>query len=446
MAIQETLWLFFIYGFVGWVLETTLAALRQRRYVDRSLLFGPLCVIYGVGGVFLTGFLQDLRGEWFFLFLGCALWATVLEWVAGHFLEMVSHTRWWDYSRRKWNLDGYICLSASLVWGLLGLVAVQWGSPLALRLVGMLPGRVGTVLLWVLLAILAVDGLGTALTLAGIQRKMPQVEAMSNRLGALTMRLGRWILGKTEARIQKTYPEATFQWEWRKEKAAVFAPGCGFYKIIWLFFLGAFLGDLTETVFCRLTMGVWMSRSSVVWGPFSLVWGIALALATKLLYRYKDKSVGFLFVAGTLLGGGYEYLCSVFTEVVFGQVFWDYSAHPFNLGGRINLLYCFFWGFAAVAWLRLLYPLFSRWIEKIPRRGGPALTWVMILFMSCNVVVSAAALARQGARQMEIPPQNAWEEYLDETYPDERLSIIYPNAVQVEKSHRLSPEQGEAAT
>ena len=44
------------------------------------------------------------------------------------------------------------------------------------------------------------------------------------------------------------------------------------------------------------------------------------------------------------LGGAYEYLCSVFTELVFGKVFWDYSWMPFNLGGRINLLYCFFWG------------------------------------------------------------------------------------------------------
>ena len=99
-----------------------------------------------------------------------------------------------------------------------------------------------------------------------------------------------------------------------------------------------------------------MSRSSVVWGPFSIVWGLAIAAVTQLLYRYKDRPVSWLFVAGTLLGGAYEYLCSVFTEVVFGTVFWDYSAIPFNLGGRINLLYCFFWGFAAIAWFKGVVP------------------------------------------------------------------------------------------
>lgn len=75
-----------------------------------------------------------------------------------------------------------------------------------------------------------------------------------------------------------------------------------------------------------------MSRSSVVWGDFSIVWGLAIAVATALLYQYRNKDTAVLFLAGTMLGGGYEYLCSVFTEVVFGKVFWDYSKMPFNLG------------------------------------------------------------------------------------------------------------------
>ena len=55
------------------------------------------------------------------------------------------------------------------------------------------------------------------------------------------------------------------------EKEGNFAEGCGFYKLFWLFLIGAVLGDFTETIFCRLTAGVWMSRSSLVWGPFSIV-------------------------------------------------------------------------------------------------------------------------------------------------------------------------------
>ena len=78
------------------------------------------------------------------------------------------------------------------------------------------------------------------------------------------------------------------------------------------------MGDLTETVYCRITSGVWMSRSSVVYGPFSIVWGLGCAFLTALLYKYKDKNDRYIFVYGTVLGGAYEYVCSVFTELVFG--------------------------------------------------------------------------------------------------------------------------------
>lgn len=191
--------------------------------------------------------------------------------------------------------------------------------------------------------------------------------------------------------IDRPYPRAYPEKEGKRaeilaEKAerdemasTVFAYGCGFYKIVWLFLIGAFLGDIVETIFCRITGGVWMSRSSVVWGPFSVVWGLGIAGATMLLYRYRDRSDRYIFMAGTFLGGAYEYLCSVFSEIVFGKVFWDYSDIPFNLGGRINLLYCFFWGIAAVMWLKLLYPVISGWIEKIPMKIGKILTWILIV-------------------------------------------------------------------
>ena len=155
-----------------------------------------------------------------------------------------------------------------------------------------------------------------------------------------------------------------------------------------------------------------------------------MAMASLLLHNYRDRSDSFLFLAGTLLGGAYEYLCSVFTELVFGVVFWDYSHIPFNLGGRVNLLYCFFWGIAAVVWVRVCYPRLSALIERIPRKWGRPLTWALVVFFVCDMAVSAAALGRQAARAQDLPPQNAVEEYLDAHYGDERLDRIYPAAVR----------------
>ena len=176
MTLFNLLWLFFCYAFLGWVLETALAAVRQRRYVDRSVLFGPWCASYGLTAVVLSEGLTELRGSWFFLFLGCAVAATVVEWISGHLLEKATHTRWWDYSGRKWNLDGYICFTASLVWGALGLIAVQWGNPLLLALYELIPPLVREILLLVLVCILAADALGTLLTLLGVRSVLPPVE------------------------------------------------------------------------------------------------------------------------------------------------------------------------------------------------------------------------------------------------------------------------------
>ena len=426
----QVLWLFFCYSFLGWVLEVVFEAAVNRRYVDRGVLNGPLCVIYGVAGTIISVGFVELKESVFFLFLFGALVATVVEWVAGHALETMTHTRWWDYSHLPWNLDGYICLGASARWGALGVVMVLWGNPLLLLPYSLLPALVRRILLWVALGLLAVDALDTALTLLGLHARMPQVEQVGNRLAAVTLRAGHWILSRTERRMQKAVPAVSIVRPAKKEKAAGFAQGADFYKIALLFFIGAFLGDITETIFCRVTAGIWMSRSSVVWGPFSIVWGLAIALVTKLLYRYKDRPSSYLFVAGTLLGGAYEYLCSVFTELVFGTVFWDYSEIPFNLGGRINLLYCFFWGFAAVVWFKVLYPPVGRWIEKLPVTPGKVLTWALVLFMTADIVVSSAAMLRQGQRAEGIPADTPAAIWLDEHYDDDTMRRIYPNAIK----------------
>ena len=206
----------------------------------------------------------------------------------------------------------------------------------------------------------------------------------------------------------------------------------GFNKLFWLFAIGSFLGDIVETLFCRMKAGVWMSRSSLVWGPFSLVWGFAIAAASLLLYRYRDRSDRFIFLAGTFLGGAYEYICSVLSELVFGKVFWDYSHMMFNLGGRINLLYCLFWGIAAVVWMKGLYPVFSRWIEKIPLRPGKILTWILVGFFAVNMAVSGLALIRSNQRADGVPATQQWQKVMDEHFDDAKLQKIYPNAKDAE--------------
>lgn len=427
-TVYDLLWLFAAYSFLGWVLETCAAAAKQKKFVNRGVINGPFCIIYGTAAALMAVGLQGLTGLW--LFLGGMIYAVSLEWIAGHLIEKYYHERWWDYSEIRWNLDGYICLPMSLLWGALGFISVKWGNPVLFRIYHILPDLPGKVLVWAVLTALAIDALASYILITGKSGRLDRWEAADSQFANVAARLGKMISGQVEKRIHDAY-QAIEQLE-MEEIFGTFAEGCGFYKVVLLFFVGAFLGDITETVFCRVTAGVWMSRSSVVWGPFSIVWGLAIALVTAMLYKYRNRSDRFLFLAGTFLGGAYEYFCSVFTEMVFGTVFWDYSEIPFNLGGRINLLYCFFWGIAAVVWFKCCYPFISDMIEKLPVIFGKIFTWGLIVFMCCNITVSCMALLRYGQRQEGIAAEEKWQVWTDAHFDDARIEQIYPNAVIVE--------------
>lgn len=429
----ELLWLFLLYSFFGWALETAAGTIRQKRFVNRGFTTGPFCTVYGVAAVLMTTILQELRASFLFLFLGCMVLGTAVEWFAGKILERLNQKKWWDYSDKRWNFDGYICAQYALLWGILGTASVRWGDPLLAGLYRLLPSFVSTLLTLGAAAVLLLDTAASAATVWHVKRRVKQKDAeklqqLNSRLASATARLGSRIEARVARRMEKAYP-LILEVSEQIARQKVFAGGCGFYKLFWLFLIGAFLGDIVETIFCRLTAGVWMSRSSLVWGPFSIVWGLAIAAATALLYKDREKPDRHLFIIGTVLGGAYEYICSVFTELVFGKVFWDYSKIPFNLGGRINLLYCFFWGIAAVIWIKNLYPLFSGWIEKIPVLWGYAITWMLVAFMAVNIAVSSMALIRYDLRAEGKPPKNSVESIIDERFDDARMEKIYPNAL-----------------
>lgn len=426
----ELLWLFFIYSFIGWVAETAAEAAKQKKFVNKGVVNLPLNILSGTIAVFLTVFCYELQGIW--LVIAAVLISSVFTWTAGHLIERIYHEKWWDYSNEKWNLDGYVSVYVSGCYGIASVIMMRWGNRLLIDLFRMIPSVVRDVLIWGLVVLLMLDIVATLLVMSAASRHTAYWESIDKKIDRYTYRLVDYIYSRVNRRIERAYPNAK-KVDRTRPDTEVFAYGCSFYKIVWIFVIGSILGDITETIFCRVTAGVWMSRSSLVWGPFSIVWGFAMAAATILLYRYRDKSDSVLFLAGTFLGGVYEYVCSVLAELVFGKVFWDYSHMKFNLGGRINLLYCFFWGIAAVVWIKFLYPAMSGWIEKISVKTGRIMTWIFVVFMCCNMAVSAMALIRSTQRQDGVPAGQAWQQMMDERFDDERMEKIYPNAKEVKK-------------
>lgn len=421
-SFYQLLWLYMIYSFIGWCGEVVVAAVKRHRFVNRGAVSGPFCPIYGLGAAVVAVFFPELKGNPLFLFLGGMVVNTFVEYVTGRIMEMSLHKKWWDYSDQKFNLGGYVCLKTSVLWGICTVLMIYVLNPVFTGLVGLIPKLWGEIILWVLFGLLIVDFIGTVIAVWGLKKKNGRIDQIREGLGRTSKLLENTMTRRLQARMIKAYPNLE-----KDEKEDVFASGCGFYKLACLFFIGAFLGDITETVFCRFSMGRWMSRSSVVFGSFSIVWGLGCAMLTWILYRYREQSDRRLFLCGTILGGAYEYICSVFTEIVFGTVFWDYSKIPFNLGGRINLLYCFFWGFAAIIWMKGIYPFLSRWIEKIPVRIGKPLCMIMVFFMSVNIALSGLALDRYSKRHDGLPAKNAVGELMDDWFPDPYMEKVYPN-------------------
>lgn len=207
----------------------------------------------------------------------------------------------------------------------------------------------------------------------------------------------------------------------------VFAKGYNIYKLFWIFLICSFVGALVEIVWCYFVMDKLMSRSSLLYGQFSIIWGLGCVLLTILLHKMEGKRDLYIFIIGAVAGGVYEYMCSVITEVLFGVRFWDYSKMALNIDGRINLLFCFFWGLIAVIWIQNIYPMLSHQIEKIPVKIGKPLTWILSVFMVLNIAVSGLALVRGYQRQQNIAAHTVVDELLDEHYTDAYLAQRYQN-------------------
>lgn len=431
-SLSQLAWFFLIYSILGWCISVAFCAIKKHSFVNPGFLNLPVSPIYGIGAVLSTVFLSELTHRPLFFILGSCVLSGILVITTGVALERMLHRRWWDFSDHKFHFHGYISLPLLLVLGVGAWLCVSFLNPLLALVLGDLPPLLSRILVLVGLGLVALDlALSLGITVQ-IGVRIRRLEQLSRDFQELTALFGHAITRRVQTRMLHAFPNLEQAAPSQKPKPTVFAQGCSPTKLIWIFFIAALLGDIIETLFCRATMGIWMSRSSLIYGPFSIVWGLGAVMFTALLYQYKDKSEGYLFLAGTIVGGVYEYVCSVFTELVFGTVFWDYSHIPFNLAGRINLLYCFFWGIAAAVWMKVLYPRLSRLIERIPMKAGKVLTWVIVVFMVFNMAISALALGRYQQRQSAPDaPTNGFTEFLDHYYPDERIHQVYPNMKQV---------------
>ena len=211
------------------------------------------------------------------------------------------------------------------------------------------------------------------------------------------------------------------------EGAAPYRLRLGWYEWFSLFLSSAFLGCCFEMLFVWLGTGTWMSRSSLLYGPFSLVWGLGAVLMALILSPLRRYGRWAIFAGGAILGGGFEYLTSLVLEVIYGRVFWDYSHFLFDLDGRTNLLYALFWGAAGTFWIYWLLPRLLRLIARIPARPGRIVAAGLAVLLVGDILISAAALQRMDERSHGEAAGNHLDVLLDVWYDDSTMQHRYQN-------------------
>lgn len=214
-------------------------------------------------------------------------------------------------------------------------------------------------------------------------------------------------------------------------KKDVFAYGLGFYKLFWIFFIGSFFGAIVETIWCAFTQHKFEVRWGLIYGPFNPIYGFGAVIMTLCLNKLSFLRDLWIFLICMFVGASFEYLCSLFQEIVFNAVSWDYSVIDSNFSGRTSILFAFFWGVLGLVWVKDTYPRLSGLIEKIPKNIGIFLTWILFVYMIFNMGISSMAVWRQGQRANGIKANSAITEFLDENYTDDFLKVMYPNMVFV---------------
>ncbi len=187
MTMYQVLWFFMIYAVVGWVIEVSYHAVTLGKVINRGFLNGPLCPVYGAGVImvlivlYLTGVAFGFDTDVsvvspMILFIIGIIFATLIELVAGFLLDKLFHARWWDYSDRKFNLNGYICLEFSIIWGLAIAFVLRIVQPTFAGIVNHIPRMLGIILLIVMYITFVADIIITVLTVLKLNKELERME------------------------------------------------------------------------------------------------------------------------------------------------------------------------------------------------------------------------------------------------------------------------------
>lgn len=198
--------LFITYSFIGWCMEVGCKLVELKKFINRGFLIGPYCPIYGWGCILIIILLNKYTNDPLVLFIMAIVICSILEYFTSYFMEKLFKARWWDYSRRKFNINGRICLETMIPFGLLGCLIMYFVNPFFVSIYSKIPSNILIIISSVLFTIFLIDNIISYTIM--FKMKIPKIKISKDSTEEITEYV-RNILAKRSflyKRLMKAYP------------------------------------------------------------------------------------------------------------------------------------------------------------------------------------------------------------------------------------------------
>lgn len=176
--------MFFIYSFLGWIMESVRVSVAQKKWVDRGFLIGPVLPIYGWGVVLVTILLKKYLDDILVTFVMSIVICGLLEYITSFIMEKIFKARWWDYSDRKFNINGRICLENLIMFGIACCLIVYIANPLVYSFIDWLPSIVKHICIVVFTIVYIIDSVVSSIIIFGLKKVSSEVGDSTREISA----------------------------------------------------------------------------------------------------------------------------------------------------------------------------------------------------------------------------------------------------------------------
>ncbi len=206
-SIEIYILLFFTYAILGWLMEVGCKLVETKKFINRGFLIGPYCPIYGWGAIIITLLLNKYLADPIALFIMAIVICSIIEYATSYFMEKIYHARWWDYSRRKYNINGRICLETMIPFGILGVLIMYFANPFFTGIYEKIPENALTVICSFLVIVFLIDNIISSHIISTI--KVEGIKAEKDNTREITEKVKQILQSKSflHKRLINAFPD-----------------------------------------------------------------------------------------------------------------------------------------------------------------------------------------------------------------------------------------------